>query len=79
MACGTPVVAYRLGSMPEVVDEGVTGFLVDDAPAAAAAVDAVGNLDRATCHARAAARFSAERMVRDYVAVYDQVLGRRGR
>ncbi len=79
MACGTPVVAYRRGSMPEVVDEGVTGFLVDDAAAAAAAVDAVGDLDRGRCHATAAARFSAERMVRDYLAVYEQVLGRRGR
>ncbi len=79
MACGTPVVAYRLGSMPEVVDEGVTGFLVDDATAAVAAVDAVGDLDRGRCHATAAARFSAERMVRDYLAVYEQVLGRRGR
>jgi glycosyltransferase involved in cell wall biosynthesis len=78
MACGTPVVAYRLGSMPEVVDEGVTGFLVDDATSAAAAVEAVRGLNRARCRAVAAARFSADRMVRDYLAVYEQVLGRRG-
>ena len=46
MMCGTPVVAYRRGSMPEVVDEGVTGFVVPDAAAAAAAVDRVVRLDR---------------------------------
>jgi len=74
MACGTPVVAYRRGSMPEVVDIGQTGFLVDDPSAAATAVTAVGELDRATCSAVAARRFSAERMVLDYVAVYEQVL-----
>ena len=79
MACGTPVVAYRRGSMPEVVDEGVTGFLVDTAEQAAAAVDAVAGLDRATCHQLATARFSSERMVRDYLAVYEQVLGCGGR
>ncbi len=79
MACGTPVVAYRRGSMPEVVDEGVTGFLVDGSTAAVAAVEAVGELDRNRCHQVATARFSAERMVRDYLAVYEQVLGRGGR
>ena len=74
MACGTPVVAYRRGSMPEVVDSGQTGFLVDNPVDAAVAIDAVGELDRATCRAVAARRFSAERMVQDYVAVYEQVL-----
>lgn len=78
MACGTPVVAYRRGSMPEVVDVGQTGFLVDEATAAAAAVSAVVDLDRATCSAVAARRFSSERMVLDYVAVYEQILRGRG-
>ncbi len=78
MACGTPVVAYRRGSMPEVVDNGLTGFVVDTATQAVSAVDAVGGLDRMKCHQVATARFSAERMVRDYLAVYEQVLGRRG-
>ena len=78
MACGTPVVAYRRGSMPEVVDEGVTGFLVDTVARAVAAVSNVGRLDRATCRAVAERRFSAERMVQDYVAVYEQVLFGRG-
>jgi glycosyltransferase involved in cell wall biosynthesis len=74
MACGTPVVAYRRGSMPEVVDVGQTGFLVDDAMAAATAVKDVADLDRATCRAVAERRFSADRMAADYVAVYEQVL-----
>jgi len=74
MACGTPVVAYRRGSMPEVVDEGITGFLVDDVASAVVAVNDVARLDRATCRAVAERRFTAERMVADYVAVYEQVL-----
>jgi glycosyltransferase involved in cell wall biosynthesis len=78
MACGTPVVAYRRGSMPEVVDDGLTGFLVDGPTQAAAAVAVCTTLDRMTCHAVAERRFSSARMVQDYVAVYEQVLGRRG-
>jgi glycosyltransferase involved in cell wall biosynthesis len=74
MACGTPVIAYRRGSMPEVVDTGQTGFLVDNAAEAALAVIDIGGLDRAKCRDVAARRFSAERMVLDYVAVYEQVL-----
>jgi glycosyltransferase involved in cell wall biosynthesis len=74
IACGTPVVAYRRGSMAEVVDEGRTGFLVDNAAQAAAAVDRVATLERATCRAIAERRFSTQRMVADYVAVYEQVL-----
>ena len=77
MACGTPVVAYSRGAMPEVVDEGVTGYLVDgDSPAAAAeAVDRAIRLDRAACRATAQRRFSAARMVADYLAVYRRLLG----
>ena len=74
MACGTPVVAYRRGSMPEIIDDGVTGFVVDDAAQAAEAVGAVPSLDRATCRAVAQRRFGVDRMVQDYVAVYDQIL-----
>jgi glycosyltransferase involved in cell wall biosynthesis len=82
MACGTPVVAYRRGSMAEVVDEGVTGFLIDPTDgrdggaAAVAAVEAAARLDRHAVHTRAAARFGAERMVADYVRAYELVLGR---
>jgi glycosyltransferase involved in cell wall biosynthesis len=74
MAAGTPVVAYARGSMPEVVDEGVTGFLVEDAAAAVAAVDRAIRLDRTTVRRTAEARFSADRMVADYVAVYESLL-----
>ncbi|WP_131747606.1 glycosyltransferase family 4 protein [Frankia sp. Cppng1_Ct_nod] len=75
MACGTPVVAYPRGAMPEVVDEGVTGFLVDGPAAAAEAVDLAAGLDRAGCRAVAQRRFSAARMVADYLAVYRRLLG----
>ena len=74
MACGTPVVAYRKGSMAEVVDEGVTGRLVDTAGEAVAAVGAIATLDRGGCRARARERFSADRMVDDYLRVYRKVI-----
>ena len=74
MACGTPVVAFRRGSMPEVVDEGVTGFLATDVDAAVVAVDRAAQLDRSAVRARAATRFSAARMVADYVHAYERVL-----
>ena len=70
MLCGTPVIAFRHGSVPEVVDEGVTGFIVDSVDAAVSALGHVSELDRLTCAAHAYGRFSAERMARDYVRVY---------
>lgn len=70
MACGTPVVAYRRGSMPEVVDEGITGFLVHTPQEAADAVARITNIDRAGCRARVEQRFSADRMVTDYLSLY---------
>jgi glycosyltransferase involved in cell wall biosynthesis len=75
MICGTPVVAYRKGSMPEVVDEGLTGRLVDDVDQAVAAVAGLGELDRAACRARARSRFGADRMVDDYLAIYREIVG----
>jgi glycosyltransferase involved in cell wall biosynthesis len=74
MICGTPVIAFRRGSMPEIVDEGVTGMLVGDVEEAIATVPRVGGLDRAACRARAVQRFSAERMVDDYLRVFERVL-----
>ncbi|TKK89642.1 glycosyltransferase family 4 protein [Herbidospora galbida] len=77
MACGTPVIAYRRGSMAEVVDEGVTGFLVDSLDEAVAAVARVETIDRAACRARAERRFSVHKMVSNYLRVYYEFLGRR--
>jgi len=74
MACGTPVIARRRGAVPEVVDEGVTGFVVDDLAGAVAAVRRAGELDRRAVRARAAERFSRDRMVDDYLRVYERVL-----
>jgi glycosyltransferase involved in cell wall biosynthesis len=74
MACGTPVIARRRGSVPEVVDEGITGFVVDDVAGAIAAVGRVGALDRRAVRARVAERFSRDRMVDDYLRVYERIL-----
>ncbi|HEX5201570.1 MAG TPA: glycosyltransferase family 4 protein [Actinoplanes sp.] len=74
MACGTPVVAYRKGSMPEVVDEGVTGRLVTDVAGAVAAVAGIAGIDRGECARRARERFSADRMVDDYLAIYRKIV-----
>lgn len=76
MACGTPVVAYPRGSMGEVVDVGVTGYLGPDVESAAAAVESAARLDRAAVRARAAARFGVDRMVDDYLRVYEAILAR---
>jgi glycosyltransferase involved in cell wall biosynthesis len=78
MACGTPVVAYRLGSMPEVIDEGVTGVLVDDVRSAVTAVETAVKLDRAAVRARAAARFGVDRMVAEYHRIYAKLLSSSG-
>jgi len=78
MACGTPIIGRRRGSVPEVVEDGRTGFVVDDLAAAARAVERVGTLDRAAIRARCAERFSRDRMVRDYLDVYQTVLSRGG-
>jgi glycosyltransferase involved in cell wall biosynthesis len=74
MACGTPVIARRRGSVPEVVDEGITGFVVDDVAGAVEAVRRVGALDRRAVRAKVAERFSRDRMVDDYMRVYERVL-----
>ena len=70
MAAGTPVIAFPRGSMPEVVDEAVTGFLVPDVEAAAAAIEPATALDRKEIRRVAEHRFAAERMVDDYLALY---------
>jgi len=75
MACGTPVIAYARGSLPELIDSGVTGFLVDDVASAVRLVDAAAALDRGTIRRVAERRFGAARMVDEYLAVYRRILG----
>jgi len=70
MACGTPVIAWDRGSAREVVDEGVTGFVVNSEEAAVAALERIETLDRARVRARFEERFTARRMAEDYVAIY---------
>jgi glycosyltransferase involved in cell wall biosynthesis len=73
LACGTPVIAWRHGSVPEVLEHGVTGFLCDDVASAVRAVHALDKLDRAECRRAFEVRFSAERMAADYVRLYAAV------
>ena len=70
MACGTPVIAWNNGSVPEIVEPGVTGFIVSDEREAAAAVAAAAALDRTAIRRRFEQRFTADRMADDYVALY---------
>ena len=70
MSCGTPVIASRCGSTPEVVEDGVTGFIVNDETEAVAAIKNVRGLDRRSIRKRFEERFSVQRMVNDYVDIY---------
>ncbi len=76
LACGTPVVAYDEGSVAEIVEEGVTGFLVQGVSEAVAAVNRVPSIDRAACRRSFEDRFTAGRMARDYVEIYERVISR---
>jgi glycosyltransferase involved in cell wall biosynthesis len=73
MACGTPVIAYRAGSVPEVLDEGVTGFIVDGEEKAIQAVKNLAGIDRRAVRARFEERFTSDRMARAYVRLYQQL------
>ena len=75
MACGTPVIAIDRGSMPELIDHGVTGFLVNSVDEAIAAVSRLPEIDRAACRAAVAERFSVERMADRYIALYETIIG----
>ncbi len=77
MACGTPVIAYARGSMHELIEHAVTGYLVGDVASAVTAVAAAGELDRHEIASRAAARFSVHSMIDKYVTVYRGILGNR--
>ena len=76
MANGTPVVAFRRASVPEIIDEGLTGFVVDSVDRAVAAVPRAAALDRSGIRRCFEERFSVERMARDYIEIYDDVLRR---
>ena len=74
-ACGMPVIAMRRGAMAELIDHGVTGFLVDTLEQAADAVERVADLDRLACRAAVRARFSTDVMADRYLALYRSILG----
>jgi glycosyltransferase involved in cell wall biosynthesis len=74
MACGTPVIATRRGSMAELIEDGVTGFLIDSPAEVQAAIDRVGDLDRAKVRARVVAHFSVGRMADAYIELYRDLL-----
>lgn len=75
MACGTPVIAMRRGSMPELIEDGVTGFLVDTVEEAVAAIARIGDLDRATVRDRVRDRFGVDRMADAYIRLYRRIAG----
>ena len=74
MACGTPVIAYRRGSMPELIDHDVTGFLVDNFDEAVAAIERLDEIDRQACRRAVEQRFTVERMADEYLALYRRIL-----
>jgi glycosyltransferase involved in cell wall biosynthesis len=73
LAAGTPVIAWRMGAMPEIIEDGVTGRLVQDSAAAAGAVEQVGSMSREACRRAAETRFSDKVMARLYSAVYSSL------
>jgi glycosyltransferase involved in cell wall biosynthesis len=74
MACGTPVIAYNHGSVPEIIEHGVTGFIVGNEAEAVAALNQIETLDRGRIRARFEERFTARRMAQDYVEVFESLL-----
>jgi glycosyltransferase involved in cell wall biosynthesis len=75
MACGTPVIAFNRGSVPEIVEDGLTGFIVEDVESAVAAVSRLPTLSRKAVRRRFEQRFTARRMAEDYVNVYRSLAG----
>jgi glycosyltransferase involved in cell wall biosynthesis len=75
IACGTPVIAWPRGSVPEIIDEGVTGYVVASIDEGAEAVGKARKLDRRTCRDVFEQRFTSERMARDYLRIYRQLTG----
>jgi len=75
MACGTPVIAFNRGSVPEIVEDGVTGYIVEDERGAMAAVDRLSRLSRAKVRQRFEERFTSRRMAEDYLEIYRSLAG----
>jgi glycosyltransferase involved in cell wall biosynthesis len=73
MACGTPVIAFNAGSVPEIMDDGLTGFVVEDVDQAVRAVGRLDRLFRPSIRSRFEERFSAGAMARDYVKIYQKL------
>jgi glycosyltransferase involved in cell wall biosynthesis len=76
LACGVPVVAFRGGSVPEIIDHGTTGFIVDTLDEAIDATRQAGRLDRRACRAAFERRFGVTRMARDYLRLYQELAAR---
>jgi glycosyltransferase involved in cell wall biosynthesis len=74
LACGTPVLAYRRGSIPEIIDDGITGFVCESLTEMAKAVERLPLIDRRRCRSAFEERFTADRMARDYVALYERII-----
>jgi glycosyltransferase involved in cell wall biosynthesis len=74
MLCGTPVIAFNKGSMPELIKDGTTGYLVDDVDQAVQALQHLDRIDRHDCYHHARTEFSIEKMVDSYIQVYDRIL-----
>jgi glycosyltransferase involved in cell wall biosynthesis len=74
LACGTPVIAFRSGALPEIVDHGKTGFLVNNVQEMAEAIGRADSIDPEACRRAAVERFSARRMASEYLTLYTQLL-----
>ena len=77
MACGTPVIAYSRGSMPEIIRDGSTGFLVNDVESAVQAIGKIDSLNRRSCREEVEKRFTSRRMAHEYIKVYHKILEER--
>jgi glycosyltransferase involved in cell wall biosynthesis len=75
MACGTPVIAFRRGSVPEIIQDGVSGFVVDNEMQAAAALSRIADLDRQVIRQAFERRFTTRRMTIDYLGIYQRLTG----
>jgi glycosyltransferase involved in cell wall biosynthesis len=75
LACGTPVLTFPEGAAPEIIEDGITGFLCHDVGDMAEAVGRVGQLDRAACRRAVEGYFSTERMVAEHIALFEDLLG----